>query len=87
MRGRLYEGRGDAFRVRRREIVVKNTSHILSKWFQKLCELLISEPSPRVYDGNPSAGAEPSPAEREYDEAKEGAKTGHENVVSHTWRW
>lgn len=44
-------------------------------------------PAPRTYDGNPSAGAEPSPAEEEYEAAKEGAKTGHENVVSYTWRW
>lgn len=52
----------------------------------RLLNFLKNGPGPRLYDGNPSAGAEPSPAEREYEEAKEGAKPEHD-VVSYTWRW
>lgn len=63
------------------------SAYSFQAFFRYVLSLLMGSPGPRVYDGNPSAGAEPSPAEQEYDAAKEGAKTGHENVVSHTWRW
>lgn len=57
---------------------------------QKLLNTIIcwlaNSPSPRTYDGNPSAGATESPAERDYEEAKR-ISNEKDHVVSHTWRW
>lgn len=51
-----------------------------------IIRLLTASPEPRTYEGNPSAGAEPGTAEKDYAEAQRGTK-GKDYVVSHTWRW
>jgi len=64
----------------------KLMANTLLKLFHLLVKGVSRGPEPRTYDGNPSAGATESPAERDYEEAKRVAK-GEDHLVSHTWRW
>ena len=57
----------------------------LKEMFLRLLHALERSPAPRTYNGNPSAGAEPSGAEADYEQAKSAAQTEH--VVKHTWRF
>lgn len=58
----------------------------ISTWLQYLMRLLGGTPAPRTYDGNPSAGCEPSTAEQDYEEAKD-ASSEEDHMVRYTWRW
>ncbi len=75
--GRFSVPKGVAVRVRQPAV---------RKVLAWIMRVMLSDPGPRTYEGNPAAGAEESPAERRYNEAQKGVK-GRKDVVSHTWRW
>lgn len=77
--GKSYAARADAFPVRPPLVLVEILTRLL--------KALLSEPHPRTYDGNPSAGAEPSTAETDYQVAKEIAHYNPDAIKFFKWRW
>lgn len=65
---------------------MKKPDNSLWNTLRTLLRAFLASPEPRTYEGNPSAGAEPSTAEKDYAEAKSVAKE-KDNLVSYTWRW
>lgn len=67
------------------EFLMKFNLSTLPAVIKKIILAMSSDPAPRTYDGNPSAGATPSTAELAYEEAQRDAKPDH--VIFHKWRW